>query len=207
MLECGATKSQVDHCVRWLKKNQICATVKATRGFVVTVLNYELYQSIDTYKSDSRGDSKATQKRQDSKEGNNEIHSRTSDEVRLSELLLNLILERKSNFREGQPERRDKTIQRWAIHIYRLIRLDKRTPERVEKVIQWTQADDFWRDNILSTKKLRQQIDQLELKMDKSEPNLPVREIKRGPDGKTARERIKSQIEAEDAERKRQYEQ
>jgi len=44
------------------------ATQKATRGFVVIVCNYDRYQNIDNYKSDSSGDLKATQKRQDNKE-------------------------------------------------------------------------------------------------------------------------------------------
>lgn len=59
----GATRSTVDHCFRYLKKEQMCATQKATRGMVVTVLNYDRYQDIDTYRSDTKSDLKAIQKR------------------------------------------------------------------------------------------------------------------------------------------------
>jgi len=81
-----------------------------------------------------------------------------SDEFRLSELLLNLILERKPDFKKPH-------LQSWSKHIDRMIRLDKRTPERIEAVIRWSQKDPFWQNNILSAEKLREKFDQLELKM------------------------------------------
>lgn len=86
------------------------------------------------------------------------LFCQTSDEIRLSELLFSLILERKKDFKK--PD-----IQRWAKHIDRMIRLDERAPEQIEAVIRWCQKDDFWQNNILSTQKLRKQFDQLELKM------------------------------------------
>ncbi len=60
---CGATKSQVDHAIRWFKNCQMLATRKATRGMFISILNYNTYQSLDNYKSDSSGDLKAKQKR------------------------------------------------------------------------------------------------------------------------------------------------
>ena len=57
------TRGEIDHCIRWLKKNQMLATQKATRGFTVTVLNYDIYQNLDNYKGDTKSDLKATQKR------------------------------------------------------------------------------------------------------------------------------------------------
>lgn len=79
-------------------------------------------------------------------------------DIELSELLFSLILERKTDFKK--PD-----IQRWAVHVDRMIRLDKRAPEQIEAVIRWCQKDDFWQNNILSAQKLRKQFDQLELKM------------------------------------------
>ncbi|MHC4397568.1 MAG: hypothetical protein ACYS1A_18145 [Planctomycetota bacterium] len=116
------------------------------------------------------------------------IHSPTSEEARLSGLLLNLILERKPNFTHGQPNNCKQTIQRWAVHIDRLIRLNNRTPEEVEAVIRWCQQDDFWQNNILCTEKLRKQIDQLELKMQKQVGQITAAPLQRGPDGRTPRE-------------------
>lgn len=42
---------------------------------------------------------------------------------------------------------------------------DKRSPEDIKAVIEWSQRNRFWRTNILSTSKLRKQFDQLQFKM------------------------------------------
>jgi len=85
---------------------------------------------------------------------------RNSDEFRLSDLLLQLILARRNNFKK--PD-----LQKWSVHIDRLIRIDNAKPDEIEKVITWCQADNFWQNNILSTEKLRSQFDQLAMKMAK----------------------------------------
>lgn len=84
----------------------------------------------------------------------------TSDEVRLSELLFSLIQNRK-------PDYKKPNLQTWALHVDRMIRLDGRSPDRIEAAIEFAQSDDFWQDNILSTEKLRKQFDKLELKLSK----------------------------------------
>ena len=81
-----------------------------------------------------------------------------SDEVRLSQLLADLITANIETFK--QPN-----IQSWARHIDLMIRVDKRTPEDIEAVVRWCQQDSFWKSNILSTSKLRQKFDQLTAKM------------------------------------------
>lgn len=62
-----ATRSEVDHCIRWLKQATQIKTWKATRGFYIKVLKYDVYQTLNTYKSDTRsdddGDIKATGRR------------------------------------------------------------------------------------------------------------------------------------------------
>lgn len=87
-----------------------------------------------------------------------EIYCPTSFEVQLSEKLLSLIRQRNENFK--QPD-----IQKWAIHVDRMLRLDRRPVEEIEKVITWCQADSFWQSNILSTQTLREKYDQLYLKV------------------------------------------
>ena len=61
-----------------------------------------------------------------------------------------------------------------------MLRIDKRKTERIEQVINWCQQDEFWKNNILSSEKLRIQFDKLELEMDEK--------YKHG--GKTIAERI-----------------
>ncbi|MHC4618587.1 MAG: hypothetical protein ACYTEQ_12645 [Planctomycetota bacterium] len=113
-----------------------------------------------------------------------------SCELGLSKLLLDLILERKANFR--RPD-----LQRWAVHVDRLIRVDKRTPEQIEAVIRWCQEDDFWQNNILSTEKLRKQLDRLELGMAKTCRLEDVEPVQYGSDGLTPRERLRVRLEEE----------
>ena len=79
-----ASKNEIDHCIRFLKSATMIATQKATRGMYITVLNYDKYQNLDNYKSDTKsdtlGDLKAKQKRNRSdtinKNGKNERSSK-----------------------------------------------------------------------------------------------------------------------------------
>lgn len=52
---------------------------------------------------------------------------------------------------------------RWLTECERLIRIDGRTPDKIERAIRWCQADTFWRSNILSMPTLREKYDQLRL--------------------------------------------
>lgn len=87
------------------------------------------------------------------------VYSPDSEEFRLSKLLLSLIKQRREKFR--QPDLLD-----WCTHVDRLIRLDKREPKEIVRVIRWCQNDKFWYQNILSTESLRKQYDRLAIAMD-----------------------------------------
>ena len=84
----GANKNEIDHCIRWLKSATQIATQKATRGFIVTICNYNTYQNLVNYKSDTRSDSKsdlkAKQKRNRSdtilKKGNKDKKDKKKEE-------------------------------------------------------------------------------------------------------------------------------
>jgi len=47
----------------------------------------------------------------------------------------------------------------------RMIRLDKRNPDEIGKVILYSQNSNFWKSNILSTASLREKYDTLYLQM------------------------------------------
>lgn len=80
-----------------------------------------------------------------------------SPEVVLSELLLKLIQKHLPNVK--QPD-----IQKWAKNIDEMIRLDGRDPPEIKAVIEFTQADKFWKTVILSTANLRKHYDSLNAK-------------------------------------------
>jgi len=78
----GATKSQIDHCIRYLKKEEMLATKKATRGMHIKIANYNKYQDLNNYKSDSKSETKVMQKRNKSdtinKNDNNDKNEKES---------------------------------------------------------------------------------------------------------------------------------
>ncbi len=59
---------------------------------------------------------------------------------------------------------RESSVQKWAADIDKIIRIDGQDPAVIENVIKWSQADTFWKDNILSGSKLREKWDQLSVK-------------------------------------------
>ena len=109
----------------------------------------------------------ATVKERKVKESNIKYTS-DSIEYRLANYLYNFILKRNGNFKKPN-------IQIWAKHIDLMIRIDKRNPETIKKVIEWCQRDTpdkqpegtwkGWANNILSTAKLREKFDKLAFKM------------------------------------------
>ncbi len=123
-----------------------------------------------------------------------ECHSRTlqsgrkvfsfdSIEYELSNLLLTEIRKNDENFLVSSPRAcaegasasggEAPSLQRWALQIDRLIRLDHRPPEEIRQVIVFAQTSSFWRSNILSAQKLREKYTTLLLQM-KSQPTKPV---------------------------------
>ncbi|WP_394267854.1 hypothetical protein [Limosilactobacillus vaginalis] len=67
-----------------------------------------------------------------------------------------------SKIKENNPDHKkltDSQRQKWADSIRLMIERDKRTPQQIQNMIDWCQADDFWKQNILSTAKLRKQYD------------------------------------------------
>ena len=80
-----------------------------------------------------------------------------STEFQLSLHLYNLV---NKNFNIKKPN-----LQTWATHIDKIIRIDGRSAEEVKRVIDWSQQDDFWKQNIRSTNKLRKHYAQLCMKM------------------------------------------
>ncbi|WP_346709064.1 hypothetical protein [Limosilactobacillus oris] len=67
-----------------------------------------------------------------------------------------------AKIKQNNPEHKsltDSQKQKWADSIRLMIERDKRTPQQINNMIDWCQADDFWKQNILSTAKLRKQYD------------------------------------------------
>jgi hypothetical protein len=86
----------------------------------------------------------------------NELSRTYGDEIHQAcKLLADLI--------ESNGSRRPQVTDRWLSDMERLHRIDERSWEQITKAIEWCQADEFWRGNIMSPGKLRKQYDQLRL--------------------------------------------
>lgn len=83
----------------------------------------------------------------------------SQEACRLATLLKSEIRRNKADYKITPAQER-----RWAVTAQRMLDLDKRSPERIEKLIRWVQRDEFEMANVLSMDKLRSRFDQLEMK-------------------------------------------
>jgi len=155
-------------------------TQNRTHFTVVTLCNWDLYQNaqadITTQVPPKYHPSNTDKNDKNDKKINK--YSQNSNEFRLASLLFDEIRKRKSDFKEPN-------LQQWSVHIDRAIRIDSRKPDRIEAVIRWCQQDAprgergfGWQDNILSTAKLREKFDKLELAMQASQKQRQPRVVK-----------------------------
>ncbi len=165
--------SQFNLLTKLKKPNTLRAIKKLSLKKVVIIKNdnrhkpkYKFNKNYDQWKPLSKkitvinNDKRSLSKMIPTKENyTKENYSPNSVEVRMAELLFNLILER-------HPNHKKPDIQKWALHIDRMIRLDSRSVEDIEKVTKWCQSDEFWKNNVLSTASLRKNYDTLWLKAD-----------------------------------------
>ncbi len=134
---------------------------------LITITNYDRYQS-DEPQNGPQNEPQTGHKqyhRQECKEGK-KIKPSSPESLRLSGLLADLILQNNPANTQLSNGKRETTITKWAVDIDKLIRIDGQNVEKVEEVIRWCQANEFWKSNILSGSKLREKWDQLSLKVD-----------------------------------------
>jgi hypothetical protein len=80
--------------------------------------------------------------------------------LELSELLLSSHRKEIPDYLSGKED--IKTIQRWAVDIEKLIRIDKKSPDKIRQVILWAKTlGNFWFNNIQSGEKLRKHFERL----------------------------------------------
>lgn len=65
--------------------------------------------------------------------------------------------------RTDEPEQSKKLLptKTWHAEMDKLIRIDRRSPEQIEKAIRWVDADPFWSAVVLSVPRLRERYQQL----------------------------------------------
>lgn len=91
------------------------------------------------------------------KDSHNSKHDKRvyeSDDInfKLAQLLL-------SKIEEQNPDHKKPDLQKWANDIRLMHEQDKRSYDKIQKMIDWSQNNDFWSGNVLSAAKLRKQYD------------------------------------------------
>lgn len=80
-----------------------------------------------------------------------------------------------NKIKERNPEFRKPNLQKWAEHMDRMLKIDKRDPEKVMKLIAWAAEHKWWKSACLSTEKLRKSYDQMVMQMAADEEKDLVR--------------------------------
>ncbi|MQS44271.1 helix-turn-helix domain-containing protein [Companilactobacillus mishanensis] len=62
---------------------------------------------------------------------------------------------------KNNPEAKEPNLQNWANTVRLMHERDKRDYEKIKKMIDWCQTNDFWSTVVLSANKLRKQYDQM----------------------------------------------
>lgn len=94
------------------------------------------------------------------KNNNTKVVELPAEATQLSQRLLNWI---KKNY--PQREHKDNHLNKWADSIDKINRIDKKDWKKIQEVMDWSQKDEFWRQNIQSGSKLRTKFTVLEDRM------------------------------------------
>jgi hypothetical protein len=85
--------------------------------------------------------------------------------LELAGVLAQRIEARQRTRRELKPDKRERTLLAWADSFRLAHERDGRDWAQMRRLLEWCQADAFWRDNVLSGAKFRARYDDLDLRM------------------------------------------
>lgn len=164
----GWSKSKLRYFLFSLESQQMLVKISDQKKTTLTITNYCVWQDSQTDKELLKDRQQTTDRllkdtdKNVKKERSKEVKILYSSEyVRMAEKLKELIL--LNNPGAKTPD----DLSKWAIDFERMTRIDKRTPEQIITIIEFSQKDDFWKSNILSAGKLRKQFDTLWLQKDR----------------------------------------
>lgn len=130
-----------------------------------------------------------TQESKDETEGR-DVQEASRPEIEwLCELMASLSNERTDpEGRRAEPKYR--VTSTWLMDMRRLVDIDGRDPEEVERALWWIHGHDFWAPNILSPRTLRKQYDTIRLQAERDQAQRPSRR----PGGERA-DRVQQNVE------------
>lgn len=160
--------STIKKLIEKLVKDERISIEHTELGTLITVCNYCKYQDLESYRrgtkntAENRGRTEVEQIANNNNNVNNDNNVNNKNAY-LPEayILADYLLQR---IRQNNPGHKQPNLNAWARHIDLMIRKDKREPTEIRAVIEFCQADHFWKANILSTDKLRVRYDQLNIR-------------------------------------------
>lgn len=188
-------KTTLFHCINKLKTFGMIAVDETKHGTLFTVVNYEQYQGFSGSDETERGtvdgtnlertwnergtktrikelkniediniltDINIVESSQKTKKKEEPKFAEDHEATILTKLLVKMMLQNNPNARIPKTE---KQKQDWIDSLEKIHRLDGYSYDEIKQVIVWCQNDDFWKANILSTKKLREKMPTLILQM------------------------------------------
>ena len=105
-----------------------------------------------------------TKERSKERSKEEEAKASSSSEISISDAPLSHLL---AHLIEENGSKRPPVGKRWAKAERLMFERDHRPRDEAERLIRWSQADEFWRSNILSMPKFREQYDKLRLQADR----------------------------------------
>ncbi|WP_347025191.1 hypothetical protein [Hungatella hathewayi] len=151
-------------------------TSRSTNKFTVfTVVNYNLYQAIDRqddnqptserHSNDKRTTTIEERKKERREEDNNNrgkknatVFPPDSFEMKCVDMLITALIE---NYPGSKVPDTDEKKYKWCKQIEYLKRLDKRSEDDIWEALTYATTNSFWKTNIRSTEKLRDQFETL----------------------------------------------
>lgn len=181
--ETSLTEREVRTAISHLEETGEVTHEGHSKYSVFTVVNYDKYQFKDTQEDKQESSNRHSNdiltttieegKKERRKEGNNST-SFVPDRFDL-ECVEKLISSCRDVVPNAKVPSTDSEKAKWAIEIDRMKRLDNRTEDQIQKVIDYATTDSFWKSNIRSTKKLREKFETLYAQMQRGySGNRPV---------------------------------
>lgn len=162
----GISIKNVRTAIERFEKLEFLANESTKQSRLITVLNWELYQSAEEKRQSKRqrgGKGVATNKN-DKNDKNIKNKEYSSEIIRMADRLKFLIL-------QNNPGAKTPTnLTKWQSDFDKMKRIDNRTDEQIFAVMEFSQIDTFWKANILSAGKLREKFDTLLLQKDRPKP-------------------------------------
>jgi len=171
------SKSKCEMAMNWLRKRDMITTAKTTRGMIITICNYGVYQNPKNYESNNEKSTKATRDEQHSDTINKNERS-FKNEKKETTILLSQVDE--STFNDIEKEYfqiacafwelvksnllelgvsingiEKAEYAKWTNPIRLLIENDKYNINEIREVFTFLKDDNFWKQQIQSTAKLR----------------------------------------------------